>query len=153
MVFAVCLRMLRQHEDAEDTTQETLVRAVRALKNWDSSRPLKPWIMAIATNRCRTLLQKRSRKQEVAHHDLSESMAISVNDDRRREIAEEVNRALETLKQEYQTCFVLFYQSELSCQEISDIMNCPVGTVKTWLFRARRQLAEILQTRSIIEAD
>ena len=61
-VFALCYRMLGQREDAEDVAQESLVRALRSLRNWDSSRDFVPWLLAIAGNRCRTLLAARARR-------------------------------------------------------------------------------------------
>ena len=63
------------------------------------------------------------------------------------DLAEELQRALENVREEYCTCFVLFYQQELSIAEIAEILGCPQGTVKTWLHRARRELAEQLKRR------
>merc|ERR1712014_30653 len=60
-VFALCLKMLRHRQDAEDTAQESLLRAVRYLKSWDPNQPLTPWVLKIAANRCRTALGKRNR--------------------------------------------------------------------------------------------
>ena len=58
-VFGLCLRMVGQRQDAEDMTQETFVRALRSLASWDSQRDFQPWLLAIAGNRCRTLLATR----------------------------------------------------------------------------------------------
>ncbi|MGH7200444.1 MAG: RNA polymerase sigma factor, partial [Planctomycetaceae bacterium] len=69
--------------------------------------------------------------------------------DENHALAEELEQALAQLREEYRTCFVLFHQQELSCAEIGEILDCPQGTVKTWLYRARRELAEILQRRGI----
>ena len=53
-VFGLCVRLLHHRHDAEDVTQEVFLRIFRSLKRWDSSRPLKPWVMGITVNRCRT---------------------------------------------------------------------------------------------------
>src|ERR1700692_3933680 len=61
-VFAVCLRMLHPRHDAEDVTQEVFLRIFRSLRRWDASRPLKPWIVGITVNRCRTWLTQKARR-------------------------------------------------------------------------------------------
>ena len=65
-------------------------------------------------------------------------------------MAEELQLALGTLREEYRICFILFYQQELSCAEVAEIMQCPQGTVKTWLHRARRKLADSLIRRGVV---
>ena len=55
-VFGLCYRMLAQRQDAEDMAQETFVRAIRSLHQWDRTRDMLPWLLSIAGNRCRSLL-------------------------------------------------------------------------------------------------
>jgi RNA polymerase sigma-70 factor (ECF subfamily) len=64
-------------------------------------------------------------------------------------IAEEVQRAVETLRDDYRQCFTLFHVQQLSVLEIADLMCVPTGTVKTWLHRARKILSEELQRRGV----
>ena len=61
-VFGLCYRMLGQREDAEDATQETMVRVCKNLQRWDQNRAFEPWLLTIAGNRCRTRLAKRMRR-------------------------------------------------------------------------------------------
>lgn len=145
-VFALCLRMLRHRQDAEDVAQESLLRAIRYLKTWDQSQPLPPWILKIAANRCRTALARRARTPVPV-----ESLEAGRTDARpaQMSLSEELQRALEYLNENHRTCFVLFYQQELSIAEIAGIMEVPDGTVKTWLHRARNQLADRLRERGI----
>jgi RNA polymerase sigma-70 factor (ECF subfamily) len=70
---------------------------------------------------------------------------ISVTD-----LGEELQIALNGLREEYRTCFVLFHQEEQSCQQIAELLDCPEGTVKTWLHRARKELAETLRRRGVV---
>ena len=79
-VFGLCVRLLHNRHDAEDVTQETFLRVFRSLKRWDSSLPLKPWIMGIAVNRCRTWMNQRSRRPEPVPY-LHETAAGPVEDD------------------------------------------------------------------------
>lgn len=146
MVFGICYRMLSHREDAEDVTQDVFLRIFRNLHRWESDRPLKPWLVTITANRCRTVLKKRLRipipsefaDEQITDHRLTQS-----------DLGEELQLALETIRDEYRACFILFYQQKLSCIEIGEILDCPEGTVKTWLHRARRQLAEFLRRRGI----
>ena len=149
-VFGLCLRMLRHREDAEDMTQEALVRAIRNLGRWDPQREFSPWLLAIAGNRCRTLMAARMRRPHA-------SLAAETIEDRtpdpwcERTLSEEVQRALEGLRDEYRTAFLLFHEQELSYQEIAAALDCPLGTVKTWVHRARRDLARELVRRGVVE--
>jgi RNA polymerase sigma-70 factor, ECF subfamily len=146
-VFGLCLRMLRHRQDAEDVAQESLVRAIRNLHRWDQDRPLLPWLLTIAANRCRTALQRRSRRPIATDFAIEPTQAAARHPE--GEIGEEINLALDELREEYRECFILFYQAELGCAEISEAMGCPVGTVKTWLHRARNQVAERLRRRGV----
>lgn len=146
LVFGLCWRMLRHREDAEDVAQETFVRVFRHLPQWDAQRPLKPWVMAIAANRCRTRLARRKTQFVSA----AEWQDPGVVDRTSGDLAEELQRALEQLRDDHRLCFVMFYEQELSIQEISAVLDCPTGTIKTWLFRARKQVAEVLRERRVV---
>lgn len=65
------------------------------------------------------------------------------------ELQEELEKALADLREEYRLCFILFYQNDLGCADIARVMNCPVGTVKTWLHRARHEVAKRLLQRGV----
>ena len=151
MVFAVCLRQLGHREDAEDVAQQTLVRAIRHLAHWDSRRSLNPWVLTIAVNRCRTHLSQKNYR----HQSFDPAIDAPAPDTRLGtvDLAEELQIALDTLRDEYRTCFILFHQQELSITEVAEIMGCPEGTVKTWLHRARRDLAELLVERGVVTKD
>jgi len=144
-VFALCFKMLRHHQDAEDTAQESLVRALRYLGSWDSSQPLTPWVMKIAANRCRTNLGKRGRIPGLSEriHELPESRPDSPG------LGEEIQLALDILVDHQRRCFTLFYEQELSIAQIAAIMDAPEGTIKTWLHRSRLQLAQRLRERGL----
>ncbi|MBW3542578.1 MAG: RNA polymerase sigma factor [Planctomycetes bacterium] len=147
-VFGLCLRMLGRREDAEDVSQEVFLRTFRSLHTWDSARPLKPWLLTIAANRCRTALERRSRQPSPTEY--VETIADGSPEPANRDLAEELERALGELREDYRTCFELFYREELSVTEISSTLDCPEGTVKTWLYRARRELAELLRRRGVV---
>jgi RNA polymerase sigma-70 factor (ECF subfamily) len=149
-VFGFCMSMLRQRQDAEDCTQETLIRVLKNLHRWDSTRKFEPWLFTIAGNRCRTRLARRGR-QPVVH-----SLDVPVADDweLRRDAAllsEEVDLALEGLRSEYREVFTRFHRCQMSYEEISEAMGIPLGTVKTWVHRARRDIVARLLKRGVVE--
>ena len=65
-------------------------------------------------------------------------------------LAEEVSLALEDIREEYRQAFLLFHEQELSYADIAETLDCPVGTVKTWVHRARRELIERLRRREVV---
>lgn len=148
-VFGLCYRMLGQRQDAEDMAQETFVRALRSLRQWDGEREFLPWLLAIAGNRCRTCLGKRMRSPAMT------PFVEQAPDHRRsnaggRHLAEEVERALGRLRKEYRTAFLLFHEEQLNYAEIGAALDCPVGTAKTWVHRARRELTDMLRKREAV---
>lgn len=149
-VFGLCYRMLGHRQDAEDMAQETFVRLLKSLDRWDPERDFEPWLLAIAGNRCRTQLAKRMRRPPGA--PLDEHLPDSSPDfQAARDLAEEVDRAFQSIRQEYRQAFTLFHQHELSYAEIAEAMSCPLGTVKTWVHRARKELIACLQQRGVVQ--
>lgn len=149
-VFGLCYRMLGHRQDAEDVAQESFVRALRSLHRWDPGRDFAPWMLAIAGNRCRSFLAARRRRPtptgdvELLPDDVPDAQ-------RHRQLAEEVQRALAALRVEYRQAFVLFHEQQRSYAEIAETLDCPVGTAKTWVHRARRELAEHLRRRGVVQ--
>ena len=148
-VFGLCFRMLGHRQDAEDVAQESFVRALRSLAQFDKRRDFRPWLLAIAANRCRTLMASRRQvpKPSLDVEQLPDANSLV----EATHIGEEVSLALGRLREEYRQAFILFHQQELSYAEIAEVLDCPVGTVKTWVHRARRELAEHLRRRGVVE--
>ena len=149
LVFQVCYRILGHRQDAEDATQETFSRVARYLHRWDSRRPLEPWLVAIAGNRCRTLLARKR-----THQTLSPAIEPVCNEiDAQRDaevLREELRLALSQLPSPQRRAFELFHERAMSYAEIADELNCPLGTVKTWVHRARGSVIQQLQTRGVV---
>jgi RNA polymerase sigma-70 factor (ECF subfamily) len=150
VVFGLCYRMMNHQQDAEDVAQETFVRALRSMARFDASRPIRPWLLEIAANRCRTALARRSRRPMLAPAEsvadrADPRPAIADPDD----LAGALEQAILALRPEYRLVFVLFHEQNLMYEEIAQAVSRPVGTVKTWLHRARAQLAENLSRRGV----
>lgn len=147
-VFGLCVRLLAHRHDAEDVTQEVFLRVFRSLHRWDSSRPLRPWVMGITVNRCRTWLAQRSRRPEIV--DYLQDTASAPPPDDSVELLAEIRAALDNLRPEYRTVFVLFHEQNLPYEEIAAALERPVGTIKTWLHRTRLELLEHLKRRGMV---
>jgi RNA polymerase sigma-70 factor (ECF subfamily) len=148
-VFGLAYRMLGHHHDAEDVSQESFVRALRSLHHWDRSRSVLPWLLAIVGNRCRTLLAARRKRPSTGL--VANQLADSRIEPQTQTLAEEVALGLAGLRVEYRQAFLLFHEQQLSYQEIADSMGKPLGTIKTWVHRGRRELVERLKARGVVE--
>ncbi len=148
-VFGLCYRMLGQKEDAEDATQETMIRVVRNLHRWDPNRAFEPWLLTIAGNRCRTRLAKRMRRPGSLslEHPIPDGRAIN---DEARLLSEEIDWALAQMRDEYRQVFQLFHEKEMAYADIAETMSIPIGTVKTWVHRARREIVTKLRKRGVL---
>ncbi|MGE0605592.1 MAG: RNA polymerase sigma factor [Pirellulales bacterium] len=148
-VLGVCLRMMGNRADAEDAAQETFTRALRYLRHWDNTRDFGPWLFGIAGNRCRSLLAIRKNKPRMAI--LADGQADNTPDPQdEQQLAEEIERALKLLRDEHRQAFLLFHEQQMSYDEIAAALDSPLGTIKTWVHRARRQLAEELIKRGVV---
>jgi RNA polymerase sigma-70 factor (ECF subfamily) len=148
VVHGLCRRMLGHEHDAEDVAQETFLRALRGMASFDSDRPLRPWLLGIAANRCRTALGRRARRPRLAElrDDEPDTRPVATG-----ELGEELERALGRLRPDYRLVFVLYHEQEQSYEEIAVALGRPIGTIKTWLHRARAELADHLGRRGLTE--
>lgn len=160
IVYNVALRMLNHSEDAKDISQEVLIKAYKSIKNFDERAQFSTWLYRITTNACIDELRRRKGKQSYSlEEDLENeegSMQRQIADEGetpeesllRTERAEELKKALSQLKEEHRMAVILRDIRGLSYEEIAEIMDLPMGTVKSRISRARNQLKqEILKIR------
>ncbi len=145
MVFAVCLRIMTNREAALDAVQETFITLFRKADRYRGDAAVSTWLYRVATNTCLDQLRKQRRRAAdplPEHHDPADAAAsdpfTSV------ELRPSIERALATLPEEYRAAVVLSDVHGLGMDEISEILEVPVGTVKSRVFRGRRRLAETL---------
>jgi RNA polymerase sigma-70 factor (ECF subfamily) len=151
-VYGLCLRLLRDGEEARDASQETFVRAFAAVGTYDPGQPFAPWLLRIARNHCLDALRRRipaGRRLELdadpadgaAGHEIPDAAAPSADDllDR-HETATTLEAAVEALPANYREVVHLFHVEQMSYRQIAATMDVPIGTVMTWLHRARARL-------------
>ncbi|MFT3882205.1 MAG: RNA polymerase sigma factor [Gemmatales bacterium] len=148
-VYRVCCRLMSDPHEAEDLAQESFIRVFRSLHTWDQERPLKPWILSIAINRCRTALAKRARRPSLSPL-LDCNPGREVTAERSSDIQQEIDAAVDELRTEYREVFILFHTEEIPYETIGSMMRKPVGTIKTWLHRARLAVVQRLSERGVV---
>ena len=141
--------MLGHRQDAEDVVQETFTRVAKHLSGWDARRPIEPWLLTIAGNRCRTLLSRRRNTLPLL--DGVDPASDATEQQRRADaLNEELQLALGELREQHRQAFLMFHQEQLPYAEIAEKLDCPVGTVKTWVHRARTHLIDHLRQRDVL---
>jgi RNA polymerase sigma-70 factor (ECF subfamily) len=145
MVFAVCLRIMTNREAALDAVQETFITLFRKADRFRGDSSVSTWLYRVATNTCLDQLRKQRRRAAdplPEHHDPADAAAgdpfSSV------ELRPSIEAALATIPEEFRAAVVLSDVHGLGMDEISRILDVPVGTVKSRIYRGRRQLAEVL---------
>jgi RNA polymerase sigma-70 factor (ECF subfamily) len=145
-------RMVQDRALAEDLAQEAFARAFERLSSYDQQRRFASWFFQILHNLTIDYL-RRKRPATISLDGLEEAgypdapIAPGVRPDARAEqtaLARAADAALARIRPEYREAVVLRYREDLSVQEIAEAMSLPVGTVKTYLHRARKELASIL---------
>jgi RNA polymerase sigma-70 factor, ECF subfamily len=156
-IFALAYRTLGREEDARDVTQETFLRAFRALPRFKGDAKFSSWLYRIALNLCRDWMRKDRRTPVVAVPDgveieqlMSERPETPSVEDlaARAELSRTVAAAMETLPAEQRTAIILKEYQGLTFQEIADLLNCPLSTVKTRVYQGLNLLRKQLTDQS-----
>jgi RNA polymerase sigma-70 factor (ECF subfamily) len=104
--------------------------------------------MGITVNRCRTWLTQRAKRPEL-HENLQETAECRLQDES-AELAREIAAAVATLRPDYRAAFVMFHEHSQPYEEIAEALGRPVGTIKTWLHRARTEMLKRLRERGMV---
>lgn len=151
-IYATVYHMTANHEDANDLVQETFIKAFQALHTFKGDASFYTWVYRIAVNKTINFLKQRRTKQQFslndldvnAEHDPDLVALISDKTPRRDaalgELQEKLNEAMQKLSESHRLVVTLHDVQGLSHEEIGEIMDCNVGTVRSRLFYARQQL-------------
>jgi RNA polymerase sigma-70 factor (ECF subfamily) len=156
-IYWLVRRMVGERDD-EDLTQEVFLRAYQAMPRFRGQSALRTWLLKIARNLCLTELRKRGRRgehvslddegEEKVHMMLPSSGAGLEAKIERRDLSRVVQDLIGKLPVQYRTVLTLYYLQDVRYEDIADIMEVPLGTVKTHLYRAKLRLRELVLAES-----
>ena len=150
-------RLIRDPAEVEDVAQEAFLKAYRALPSFRGDSAFYTWLYRIGVNTAKNYLVSQGRRAPTStEFDSEEAETFEDGDQLRdmntpehlmatRQIGETVNSAMEALPDELRTAIMLRELEGLSYEEIAEIMDCPIGTVRSRIFRAREAVAEKLR--------
>jgi len=152
-IVSLIVRIVRDRSLAQDLAQDAFVRAWQKIASYDSSRPFRSWMFKIAHNlaidelRRRRLdvvpLEEPEREGEDLLGRLEDPAGLGPGERLDQERAlEQLESALGTLRPSYREVILLRFREGLAYEEIADVMDLPLGTVKTHIYRARKELVE-----------
>jgi RNA polymerase sigma-70 factor (ECF subfamily) len=156
-VFNIALRMIGDYDEASELAQEAFLKAYKSIKSFKGDSLFSTWIYKITTNVCLDEIRRKKKKKLISldediEHDGSEFKrqikdhspgpeSLAENNELKRMVKESIN----LLPEDYKIVIVLRDIQGFSYEEISRIIKCPIGTVKSRINRARRALKKILQ--------
>jgi len=159
-VFSLIYRMVRDRTLAEDLSQEAFIRAFNAIGSYNTSYKFSNWIFKIANNHTIDYLRKRKLDTVSIHgsphattpEEMSQTRLVVESEDEsphelleHRELGNQIETAIGELREEYRTVILLRHVEGYAYEEIAEIMDLPLGTVKTYLHRARNELKKKLE--------
>lgn len=147
-VFRLAWSILRNETQAEDAAQDVFVRIWKGLPSYHSGASLSTWIYTIARNTCLTELKRRQRHyaislQEPEMEAVSEGIPALQSASPEAGAMMDVKILLERLPENYRQVITLFYLEQKAYAEVAHILGLPLGTVKTLLFRAKKELLRL----------
>ncbi|MCA9581918.1 MAG: sigma-70 family RNA polymerase sigma factor [Myxococcales bacterium] len=160
-LYGMALRMTRNPSEAEDLVQDTFVRAFRFFDRFEPGTNLKAWLFRILTNTFINRYRRRGRERDALGGTAAKPIGDGVMSRAamgafldptaqmdRPLLAQEIERALEELPEDYRMMILLADVEELSYREIAEVVGCPIGTVMSRLHRSRK----MLQTKLLHQA-
>jgi RNA polymerase sigma-70 factor (ECF subfamily) len=159
-VFSLVYRMVRDREQAEDLAQETFIKVFNNIERYDPRYKFSSWIFKIASNLAIDALRKKelatvsidgSRHASTAEEIESSRITVESRDENpeeallSKELGAEIEQAIGQLRPEYRTAILLRHVEGRPYEEIAEVMGIPLGTVKTYIHRARSELRAALE--------
>jgi len=150
-VINLISRFVKNHSDALDVSQETFIKAYRALPNFRGESAFYTWLYRIAVNTAKNHLTVQSRKITKSDYDVTDIEQIEGNMSlieqttpenllHKDELQETVLKTIENLPEDLKSAIMLREIDGLSYEDIANVMDCPVGTVRSRIFRAREMI-------------
>lgn len=159
-IYSIAMSVLKHPEDAADLTQEAFIRLFRALPQYNGESRFTTWLYRLVVNMCRDELRRRGRQVPItppaAEEEETDQISSVADDDRwadpeqsldSRELRDQVRRALGQLEEHYRLVLTLYYFEDMKYNDIAEILDIPLNTVKSHIRRGKERLATILETQ------
>jgi len=143
-VFSLALRYMRDPALAEDMAQEAFLKGFRLLRGFRGDCRFSTWMYRVTCSVCLTEIARRARRGEVALEVDAPEEGVAP-DPAAKDSAEIVRRCVTKLPERYATIITMYYLDQAPYEEIAAAMEIPVGTLKTWMFRARKELRVLVE--------
>ncbi|MBM4017955.1 MAG: sigma-70 family RNA polymerase sigma factor [Planctomycetes bacterium] len=145
-LWALAMRLVRRQDEAETIVQETYARAFAALGGLTPAGRFEGFLARVATNLVLERWRRRRPTADVSEVDAASSDAepwqTAADKEEHGRLLAAAWQAIQDLSPEPRAAMLLFYAQEQSCRQVAEVMDVPVGTVKTWLHRARNQVRQ-----------
>ncbi len=139
--------MLGNDEDARDAAQDTMVKVLRNLHRYDPKRPFASWAFGIARNTCIDEHRKRRRRSWDEPGDVLDVSPSPLQNVARQQRASQLLSSLDDLPPMYREVLIMYHFEHLKYVEIAEALDLPLGTVMNRIFRARKKLRAVYETR------
>lgn len=161
-LFAAAIRYTKNERDAEDLVQETFLKAYKNFHRFEQGTNCRAWLFTIQTNTFINRFRRKKKEREILHSQSNQDVfdhfqTVDEGPERNiteRALSQDMKNALEALPGEFRSVVVLADLNDFSYKEVAHILECPVGTVMSRLFRGRkmmrRQLLDLALERGII---
>ncbi|MDX2344965.1 MAG: RNA polymerase sigma factor SigM [Acidimicrobiia bacterium] len=144
-VFGICLRMMRDREAALDAVQETFVTVFRKADRYEERAAFSTWLYRVAVNTCYDQLRKAKRRRTEPLPEIADPVDPRSGDEFEAvELRPEIEKALQRVPVDFRSAVVLVDLQGLALEQAAQILDVPIGTIKSRLFRGRKVLAETL---------
>ncbi len=157
-LYRSALLIMKHPADAEDAVAETFIKTFRAIDRFDTKYPMRPWLHRILRNECNNIFKKKRTKtvlyddfgtdwkESVADRDSKCTSTLIIEDEEDSRLME----LIDSMNDSHREVLILHYYDGLDLIKIAEIIGVPIGTVKSRLFHARKQLLKSIEENEVI---
>lgn len=152
-LYRFCYHLTSNKQEADDLFQDTWVKAVEKIRQYDNSRAFNVWLFSIAMNNYRDKYRKAkrwlSKLTDVFGENIQSEEPTAAEHVEGKEVKDLLVKCINELKDSYRIPLILYYYKEISYEDIAKILDIPLGTVKSRLNSAKKKLKEIMEVKGI----
>ena len=152
-LYGLCLSLCANPFDADDLYQETWLRAVKSISQYDPSKEFEPWLTKICVNTYRNVLRRLARSPflDFKTNEEKDALLCAIPDTTENSDYSPLYEAINRLPEKYRVAVILFYFQSMDIAATAHVMGIPEGTVKSRLSKARKLLKEVLDNETDLQ--